>query len=1185
MKAEKNLANIASANEVGDINKDDVQLSEKLKAAAGNINRANSSVIARQTENDLNRKRAEREARARLREEEKQRAESEKQARRAEEQRLAEFEYAENYRKKLIREQKRALEEQKLQRQQEREAREAIEREERAREIAEALEAERAEARERTERATEILNRLIEKRAAAEAAAPAQTVVEEAVEQVAEVVTEEAAVEEIAAEEIAVEEIPVEQIAAEEPVAEEIAPEEAVVEEVAVEEIAAEEIAAEEIAVEEPVAEENVAEEVAGGYYIDEAAAESIVSLDEFVINIDPIPLSEILVENADGDGEAEIPDVPMTADAALEADAEIVDTVSVEITAEEAQAISDAVSELIAENDAEEISDEALPAIDGEMTSDADDKFVISIDLNDIGEAADAEPAESLAESLVEDTKVEPKIEAKPKISKISDEERAAAAAREVEEFLANEMVTVTDDKFVINIIDDVMTVEITEDDDPLIAPKQPQGGFAVPGGAGFGFDYTDAYASQVVEANARHSYILEQLRKNASLAKEESLRLMMAEEARYNKELELLRAHREELSTAYFQQLQMLENEIKSLKDATLLASEKNAEPEAIEPSDEDMVKDEPKNKYEPARMNDPLVLSVKDEGALVYDNRSLARYLKNSAKIVKGFEEQISRFEAGMASGEDGQGTSSLIIEILMISAKLLEIKCDNLSTSVKVGRKKSIKKCSNLLYDEIERYNMRVADYATLTGEQLTPISSFLPAHLENRTGTQIIPVLSYAESFVEIGVPTDNKADYYTLTIPGLTQSSDGRMVATGATLTSSVEDDENSISRIAPIVPSVTADSLLGAVVVTNNREYKQLQKQVSRADKKITGVIEDVQENIEHAGWRREKLRLIVEECALHREKLLLYFAVLAAAVSLGNRKTILSAKRALVLAMNEYNRQITACSVGLDMPLTRVTSNLADEVIQGDTPTVPQMACLIELLETVGDTVRVIGEKTNLHTNESITVILGGAVEEQAPEEPTAEAPTENDYMLVNQPTYTMSPQAMVQGYNAETSPFASGESRGRGRKVSRAAEAVPRSVHKGAQPKSEALMGYLKESDGRINSHREKLLIINNEKRGSVGRAKAECILSAIATEKEIIDEFCISLGACCSENDSKSAERIAGRFKAEIRNYNGLIKEWQELTNQHLPIADPNMPEYIMAGIEYHPLPHISASGQD
>lgn len=1074
MKAENNGKNtVSAANDSGVT--DDAQLSDKLKAAAGNINRANSSVIARQNENDEQRKKAESEARARLREEKKQRAQDEKQARRAEEQRQAEIEYAESYRRKLMREQRRALAEERQRRQEEREARAAVLREEKAREIAEALEAEKAEAQARSDRASELLNKLIEKRAA-----------EASVEENREVEVTAPVIAEVA---------PVEKPAVAEPVAEVAPKEEPIIQEPAAE-----------VATEEPSIAERFTVEIP-----DMVVPLTAVTLDK--------PDEAVAVSEAEADGKTEKPGV-------------------------------------VVENFVISIDEMELP----KPTPKTSPK-------KEISEAVKEAEVEADAAEISADEIDEPK---KPK--KISDEERAERAAREVEEFLKNEMVTVKDDKFIINIIDDVMTVEITEEDDPLIASPKEQ--------SGFGHEFADAYTYQILEANARHSYILEELRQNASLAKEESLRLMLAEEARYNRELELLRAQREELSTGFMQQLQLLEDEIRSLKDVAYASVDRQAEPEdteAVTEADNEAGDD---NQYEPVKMNDPLVLSVKDEGALVYDNRSLARYLKNSAKIIKGFEEQISRFEAGMASGEDGQGTSSLIVEVLMILGKLLEIRCNNLTVAVKIGKNSAIKKCSNTLYDEIERYNMKVADYATLTGEQLTPISAFLPVHIENRTGTAIIPVLSYAESFVEIGVPTENKAEYYTLNIPTLTRGADGSVIATGATLTSSVQDNENSISRIAPIVPSLTADALLGDIAVTNARQYKQLQKQVARADKKISAAIEEVREHIDGAGWRREKLRLIVEECALHRERLLLYFAVLSAAVSLQNRKTVLSAKRSLVLAMNEYNRQITACSVGLDMPLTRVTSNLADEVILGEIPTVPQMACLIELLETVGDTVRVIGKKTNIHSGESITVVLGGAVE-QAPEQPEQRVLTEDDYNLVNQPVYTMSPQSAVIGYNAERSPFARSEKRP-ARKTLSSHESLPGSIVGGAEPKNSELRGYLKKNDGKISLLRDQLLIIDNEKRMSEGGRKASLILEALATEKGIIDSMCESIDACVLASDVHSAERIAGKCRSEIKSYNGLVGEWYSLTSQQLPIADPNMPDYIMAGLEYYPLPHITAS---
>ncbi len=131
-------------------------LSTRLQAAEDSIDRVRAEADVRKTEQEKNLKKAKSDSRARARGSEKQRKEDERRADAETQQRLAELEYAADYRKKLQRERRKAEAEK-------REARIAAEeaaRAARSAEIAELLEKERREARERSERAEALLNRV-----------------------------------------------------------------------------------------------------------------------------------------------------------------------------------------------------------------------------------------------------------------------------------------------------------------------------------------------------------------------------------------------------------------------------------------------------------------------------------------------------------------------------------------------------------------------------------------------------------------------------------------------------------------------------------------------------------------------------------------------------------------------------------------------------------------------------------------------------------------------------------------------------------------------------------------------------------------------------------------------------------------------------------------------------------------
>ncbi len=137
---------------------DNLSMDDKLKAAAGNINKAHADHRARNSELAKRRAKAKKETAARIAEAEKRREQNEKAAQKVADEKIAAFDYAQNYRKKLLKEREAAMSAAK---QRDAEAREAAMREAKEakeQEIASLVETERQEARERNERAEALLN-------------------------------------------------------------------------------------------------------------------------------------------------------------------------------------------------------------------------------------------------------------------------------------------------------------------------------------------------------------------------------------------------------------------------------------------------------------------------------------------------------------------------------------------------------------------------------------------------------------------------------------------------------------------------------------------------------------------------------------------------------------------------------------------------------------------------------------------------------------------------------------------------------------------------------------------------------------------------------------------------------------------------------------------------------------------
>ena len=137
---------------------DNLSMDEKLKAAAGSITKAHADNRARNSEQEKRRAKAEKEAAQRIADAEKRREENEKAAQKVADEKIAAFEYAQNYRKKLLKERELAMSAAKQREAQAREEAMREAKEAKEKDVASLIEMERQEARERSERAEALVN-------------------------------------------------------------------------------------------------------------------------------------------------------------------------------------------------------------------------------------------------------------------------------------------------------------------------------------------------------------------------------------------------------------------------------------------------------------------------------------------------------------------------------------------------------------------------------------------------------------------------------------------------------------------------------------------------------------------------------------------------------------------------------------------------------------------------------------------------------------------------------------------------------------------------------------------------------------------------------------------------------------------------------------------------------------------
>ena len=134
-------------------------IEDKLRAAAEGLSRAGKNAKARDAEIADRRKEAEKVSKAKAAEAEKKRRANEKEAQKIAEARLAEFDYAQSYRKKLERERQKELYEAKLRKAEARAAETKAAREIENERVAQILEQDRLEAKARSERADALLRK------------------------------------------------------------------------------------------------------------------------------------------------------------------------------------------------------------------------------------------------------------------------------------------------------------------------------------------------------------------------------------------------------------------------------------------------------------------------------------------------------------------------------------------------------------------------------------------------------------------------------------------------------------------------------------------------------------------------------------------------------------------------------------------------------------------------------------------------------------------------------------------------------------------------------------------------------------------------------------------------------------------------------------------------------------------
>ncbi len=452
------------------------------------------------------------------------------------------------------------------------------------------------------------------------------------------------------------------------------------------------------------------------------------------------------------------------------------------------------------------------------------------------------------------------------------------------------------------------------------------------------------------------------------------------------------------------------------------------------------EDEIIDAKNPEYDdPITSENPDVAAIKLLGRSVSTKSSFRKYINESKNTVKDLNKQITVYEnALLIDNITGDSAASTLVEILRAVGAVVEIRCDNLRIVTKFAQRRYIPEIKKLLFADIERYNVKVSEFATRTGERLTRLSPSLVNRISDGTGAEVIPTFSYNKKYVELR-EDETSASSGSLVI-NLPIGTGEESTAIPVTPVASAENSSH-IYTLTPVYPVVFAADLLHGAHASDKKSYKAYLKIASKASRKINTEISKLSSGIDRAQERGEELDKKLnrrraaldkmletmdhgfdslrnkkdralqsldkerEKCesiekkielnrtylenersnadiavgclVLEREKLIVSLNTLIAAKTTSSNKIISAAKNELIAEMSRYNKALDECSRYIDIELTPVTSAIVDDIMGGKKDVkIPAIAQLRELCESVGGESRIIGARAEKAAPASYTI-----------------------------------------------------------------------------------------------------------------------------------------------------------------------------------------------------------------
>lgn len=126
---------------------------------------------------------------------------------------------------------------------------------------------------------------------------------------------------------------------------------------------------------------------------------------------------------------------------------------------------------------------------------------------------------------------------------------------------------------------------------------------------------------------------------------------------------------------------------------------------------------------------------------------------------------------------------------------------------------------------------------------------------------------------------------------------------------------------------------------------------------------------------------------------------------------------------------------------------------------------------------------------------------------------------------------------------------------------------------------------LKAYLAKSNKALDNVRARLENTVGQKNEATGYNKALLIINCLTYQRYIVERIAENLHVCCKILDKKRVKEFKKLLTTEIANYNKFVAEYETLTRSSLTHASETMPDDIIAGKSFAPIPAISYTAND